>query len=519
MTFPFYAQTSMQRLATAEHRFGAWTALALACLLSTGSALAQERATEQPKSIIPANAEAGRGFINPEVLSTVPPASPTANKSAAARAAAAAAAARPAVVETGPRRVLAVGDVSVIGLPGVARIALGNGGLVKATVVDDREIVLLAESAGETTMHVWLKNGRQLAYDLVVRANRSERVLEDLQTLIKDEPGVHARQVGERLVLEGRYSNTEAATRIRTLASSFPQVLNLIPDKPADADPLQMERMVQIDMRVVEVKKRMLDQLGIKWASSANGPVFATNILGYSNTPFRPIYDSVTPLAPVTTAHPVAAFLGMASQIASSINLLEQQGDAWTLAEPRLSCRSGGESKFIAGGEIPIPVAVGAGAISVVYKEYGVRVEFKPVADGQGNVESSIMVEVSEPDARNSNQGFIAFTTNRAETQVSLKEGEPLIIAGLFREKFDKSSDSVPGLSKLSWLSYLFGSKEKRAEQTELLIVAVPRVITPDSALNKADVRRAIEIKQETSAQINDRMESTTPTSGQLRQQ
>lgn len=398
---------------------------------------------------------------------------------------------------------MAVGEVSTIGLTGVARIAIGNGALVKATVVDDREIVLLAEAAGQTVMHVWLRNGRQLSYELNVLASRAGQVIEDLHALLKETPGIAARTVGERIVIEGRYPNAEAAARIKLLTTHFPQVLNLVPEAPADADPLQLERMVQIDLRVVEVKKRALDQLGIKWVASANGPTLATSALGYANTPFRP----ETGFAPVTTKHPIATYLGLASQITSALQFLEQNGDAWTLAEPRLSCRSGGTSEFLAGGEIPIPVGQGFGVVSVEYKQYGVSIEFKPVADSQGNIDSHLLIEVSEPDTRNANGGFIAFTTNRTETQVALKSGEPLVISGLLRQKSDKSSDALPGLGRLPFINLLFGAKEARTEQTELFVIATPRVIVPDSALNRAGLERAAAMAAETDERTRARVD------------
>lgn len=446
---------------------------------------------------------AGRGLVNPPAAVTSPGTVIENPPALNAPRAGIRPPAKPVVAESGPKRVMAVGEVSVIGLAGVARIALGNGALVKATVVDDREIVLLAESAGSTIMHVWLRNGRQISYELQILASRADRALEDLQALLKETPGITARMVGERIVIEGRYPNTEAAKRLKTLAMHFPQVLNLVPDAPADADPLQLERMVQIDLRVVEVKKRALDQLGIKWVSSANGPTFATNALGYANTPFRP----ESGFAPVNTAHPIATYLGLATTITSALNFLEQNGDAWTLAEPRLSCRSGGESEFLAGGEIPIPVGQGFGAVSVEYKKYGVMIEFKPVADAQGNIDSHLLVEVSEPDTRNANGGFIAFTTNRTETQVALKQGEPLVIAGLLRQKTDRSSDAIPGLGKLPFLSLLFGARESRTEQTELFIIATPRVTTPDSALNKVGLDRAAEYSADTDQKTRARLE------------
>lgn len=481
------------------------TLLARGLLLGMAAAPVAAAWAQTGGAAAPSNdAGAGRGQVNPKPVLSTPgtlietqqPSSPAVRRSTA-----------PVVVESGLKRILAVGEVATIGLTGVARIAIGNGALVKATVVDDREIVLLAEGAGQTVMHVWLRNGRQLSYELQVLASRASRVMDDLQALLKETPGITARTVGERVVIEGRYPNAEAAARIKLLATHFPQVLNLVPDAPADADPLQMERMVQIDLRVVEVKKRALDQLGIKWASTANGPILATTALGYSNTPYRPDNFVTNGLSPVNTAHPISTFFGLATQITSALQFLEQNGDAWTLAEPRLSCRSGGSSEFLAGGEIPVPVGQGFGVVSVEYKKYGVSIEFRPVADAQGNIDSHLLIEVSEPDTRNTNAGFIAFTTNRTETQLALKHGEPLVISGLLRQKSDRSNDALPGLGRLPFIGMLFGAKEARTEQTELFVIATPRVITPESAMNKAGIDKAATMAAETDEKTRARLE------------
>lgn len=397
-----------------------------------------------------------------------------------ARAAAAAAAAAPVRVEPGMPQTIAVGDVTTMRYPGVARIALGNGALLRATVVDDREIVLIGEVSGSTTMHVWLRNGRQITHPIDVVAARPGKVAAELQAMINEFPGLKARQVGDRIVLEGRHQDRESAIKLQRLAGSFPQILSLVPDQPLDADTLQLERMIQFDLRVVEVKRSAIEQLGIKWVGNANGPTFASNSLIYSNTPWRPPEMAGYPA--VNTANPIRSVLGMATTITSALQFLEQRGDAWTLAEPRLSCRSGGTATFLAGGEIPIPVAQGNGAISVQYKEYGVRLEFKPQADPDENVDSTLMVEVSQPDTRNSNQGFIAFTTNRSQTQVRLKAGEPLVIAGLLRTRSERADNTVPGLGRLPLIGALFGSKEMTTEKTELFIIATPRVLQPGVA-------------------------------------
>jgi pilus assembly protein CpaC len=161
----------------------------------------------------------------------------------------------------------------------------------------------------------------------------------------------------------------------------------------------------------------------------------------------------------------------------------------------------------VAGGEIPIPVATGMGQTSVVYKQYGVVIEFNPVSDAEGNIESSIEVEVSEPDPRNSNQGFVAFTTNRTTTQVALKHNTPLVISGLLRQQRVKSMDGVPGLSKLPVLGGIFRTNEARNEETELLVVVTPRLVTADSPLNATGVQRAQLMLDENRPRVQKRLE------------
>jgi pilus assembly protein CpaC len=401
--------------------------------------------------------------------------------------------------EVSPKRHMIVGEVQVVNMSNVARIAIGDGSIVKATVVDDAQIVMLPEKEGNTTLHVWLKNGRQVTFEIAVSKQNNDKLVEDLKAWVQSIPGIRVTRIGDKIAFEGRYPNNEAKDRIEAIAKQFPQVMNLVAKKAADSDPLQMERMVLLDMRVVEVKRKALEQLGIKWATTAQGPTFATNALLYSNTPFRPGTIN-SAFAPVNTAHPIATYLGLATQLTSALNLLEQKGDAWTLAEPRLSCKSGGKADFEAGGEIPIVVSAGFGLVSVVYKKYGVLMHFEPEADAEGNISSKLELEVSEPDARNSNQGFVAFTKNSTKTEIALKQGEPLIIAGLLREKSEKSSDAIPVLGRLPLLSYIFGSNEKRTEQTELVIIATPRVVTPTSAESTDAVQQSLKMKEEAQA-------------------
>jgi pilus assembly protein CpaC len=246
---------------------------------------------------------------------------------------------------------------------------------------------------------------------------------------------------------------------------------------------LSPETMIYMDVKVVEVRKRAVDKLGINWNSSATGPSFATTGYFYANSTFRGNNPSNSPIT--SAVRPFLSFFGLSSEINSTLNFLEQSGDLWTLAEPKLSSKSGSKARSQVGGEIPIQVAGGLGTNSVVYKPYGVILEFEPVIDDKGQLSSKITIEVSEPDARNSTvSGGVAFTQNKTETNVSMKDGETLVLAGLLKNNGQRSRNEVPGLGKIPVLGGLFRNKEFENERTEVVVLVTPRVSGAQSPEN-----------------------------------
>ena len=379
---------------------------------------------------------------------------------------------------------LYAGQVHVMEQAGVTRVAIGNGGLVSATVVADKQIVLLGENTGTTTMYVWLRNGAQVSYEVTVGPHMS-KTTNELNQLLMQYPGVSAKSVGDRIVFDGVYSSLDAREKIIKIAEAYPQVLNLIRDDRPNNVAAHPDQMVQLDVKVVEVRRQALDNIGVKWSNlGVTGPTFATSGYFYANTPFRGTNQAAYPTT--TSARPFVSYLGLATQITSVLNFLEANGDSLTLAEPRISTVSGGKSKVQVGGEIPIPVSTGFGQISVVYKPYGVILEFKPVIDSSGNVRSSILAEVSQPDRSGGTGEFVAFTTNRTETEVSLRQNETLVISGLIINSRARSKDGIPGVGNVPVVGRLFSTQELTSEQTEMLVIVTPRLHS--AAANEAEL-------------------------------
>src|SRR5206468_8018737 len=158
-----------------------------------------------------------------------------------------------------------------------------------------------------------------------------------------------------------------------------------------------------------------------------------------------------------------------------------------SLAEPNLVAESGKEASFLAGGEFPIPVAQSSGggtSISVVFKEFGIRLSFTPVVLGN-RVHLKVKPEVSSLDFTNavSLNGFRipALSTRKTETELELGNGQTFAIAGLMDNQVTNSMQKVPGIGDIPILGLFFRSKAAQKNQTELVVMITPQILPRNS--------------------------------------
>jgi pilus assembly protein CpaC len=166
---------------------------------------------------------------------------------------------------------------------------------------------------------------------------------------------------------------------------------------------------------------------------------------------------------------------------------MQQEGLGKILAEPTLVARSGELAAFLVGGEIPIPVVQGTSQglnnVTVVFKNFGVNVEFTPTVLSPQRIHLQVAPEVSEPDF---NFGTTiggttvpAFNTRRASTSVELADGQTFAIAGLLREDIRSTVEKIPALGELPVLGALFRSEQFQKQQTELVLLVTPHLVKP----------------------------------------
>lgn len=372
---------------------------------------------------------------------------------------------------------LSLGQGHLMEVGQVLRIALGSGRVLQANWLDDRQLLLIPEAPGETTLHLWLKGGGIRKYQILVTESNSVRLAQDMNLLLGENSGVRARALGDRILLEGQNPTEEGAWRAAELVKRYPQVISLVSRRG-------YEQMISLEVKMIEIGRNALKQLGVRWQGggagdwAVSGPSFGVIGDFKRSGAFLPEGGAAATrgFAVAPRIHPFATSASMVSSLSSMIDLMVQNGDAAVLAEPRLSTRSGGKARFVAGGELPIPVLSANGAANVDFKEYGVRFEVEPVVNAQGVISASLHTEVSSIDDEVTVMGVPGLRKQSSNTDVNLRPGETLVIAGMVRNEMSGAITKIPGLGDLPILGHLFRSKRFRQRESEMVVLITPRL-------------------------------------------
>lgn len=375
-----------------------------------------------------------------------------------------------------------VGETRVVELPGVARVAVGDGRIAKAAAADGREVIVFARSAGATSLHLWDRDGRRQAYTVEVSPAGLARIERELSALLAHIPGARSRRVGERILIEGDDLSDSDQARIAALAGRYPEIVDF-------TGAVGWDRMVLLDAQVVEVPRSTLRELGVRWDPSPQGGLAAGAAWETASRALS-VRPGDAPLQAAYPASPAAGYFGINALLSARVQALAQTGEAVVLAQPQLLARSGATASFLAGGEVPYSTVNSEGNASTVFKPYGVSLSITPKVDRNGAVRSRIEVEVSSVDATLDTPGGPGLKTRRAATEFNVRSGQTLVLAGFLSREQARDIDRLPGLGDLPVIGRLFGSEKFRRSETELAIFVTPVVVGQDDPALAERVRR-----------------------------
>jgi pilus assembly protein CpaC len=409
--------------------------------------------------------------------------------------------------ETGELRVY-VGKSLLLNSPEILhRVSVTNPEIASATVVTPTQVLIHGHKPGAVSLLLWNQQDRPRSFDLNVEFDTLS-IRDTLQEAFPQE-SIGVKQSGASIVLSGNISAKPIGDQAAALAGTFGGAANVV-------NLLQVtenRQVVLLQVKFAEVDRAAIQQYGINlFSTGATGTIGSVstqqfeNFLGSVGAVPANVQRGSDPKSPSVAAGGIGQSLSGSPSVfglsdllniflfrpdlnlGAAIKALQQRNVLQILAEPNVMALNGKSASFLAGGEFPFPVvqsSVTGNSITIVFKEFGVRLDFLPQVLPDGSIRLKVRPEVSSLDFANALtvSGFLipALSTRRAETEVELRDGQSFAIAGLIDNRLAEIGNKVPGLGNIPIIGNFFKSHQQNKTNTELLVTVTPRLVQPTS--------------------------------------
>ena len=369
------------------------------------------------------------------------------------------------------------------------RIALTDPSIAWAQVITPTQILVHGRTPGEISLLIWDEVERSRSFDLRVDVDVSACAEEEHRVFPDEEITVTPSRAA--IVLSGHVSTEDVSKRAAELASAYsPKVVNVLTFGPVGA------QEVLLQVKFAEVDRTALTQLGVNFVSTGGGNTIGTITTGqFGGFGPQTLTQTKTPNGTTTTTsgetlnNVLNLFLFRPDiNFGAVIEALQTKNLLQILAEPNLIAVNGKEATFLAGGQFPFPIVQpgnGFTAVTISFKEFGVRLQFTPVITPNGYIHLKVAPEVSTLDFANALtiSGFTvpALSTRRAETEFELQDGQSFVIAGLMDNRVTDIYNKIPGLGDIPILGNFFRSKSLQKSNSELMVLCTVRRISPSN--------------------------------------
>jgi pilus assembly protein CpaC len=380
------------------------------------------------------------------------------------------------------------------------RISLTDPAIAFAQVITPTQILVHGRAPGEVSLLIWDELERSRSFDLRVDVDVSACADEEHRVFPDEQITVTPSRAA--IVLSGHVTTEDVYKRAGELAGAYsPKVINVLTFGPVGS------QEVLLQVKFAEVDRTALTQLGFNilstGATNSIGTVTTGQFGGFGPQSLTPPGSSTTSGTGGTTTTTTTATTVGAQTISNVLNLflfrpdinfgavieaLETKNLLQILSEPNLIALNGKEASFLAGGQFPFPIVQpGAGftAVTISFKDFGVKLLFTPVIMPNGNIHLKVAPEVSTLDFSNALtiSGFTvpALSTRKAETEFELQDGQSFVIAGLLDNRVTDIYNKIPGLGDIPILGQFFRSKSVQKSNTELMVLCTVRRISPDA--------------------------------------
>lgn len=369
-------------------------------------------------------------------------------------------------------------------------VLVGSSEIADVVPVSDRTLYVLGKKVGTTNVSLFDAD-KKLVGLIDVEVRPDVGAIESQIRQSSGGGGLNVRSQGERLILSG----------VAPDATSVDRAMQVAPTGTVNLTRVKSPQQVMLKVRFVEVNRNAGRDLGARFEYGSRNTNLNVGAFGPSSQiSSRSTATGVSMSGLVGTAVNAATtggvpfatlvqgFGGTGNQLDLFISALETRGQLRRLAEPNLIAMSGDRAEFLAGGEIPIPIANqsfnGSPQITVSYKEFGVKLAFTPTVLANGNIHLQLEPEVSDIDpslsvAVGGGVSVPGLTKRRAKTNVELRDGQSFAIAGLLQNQSNRSIEQLPFLGSIPVLGALFRSTDYQERETELVVIVTPALVRP----------------------------------------
>ncbi|HEV2399232.1 MAG TPA: type II and III secretion system protein family protein [Candidatus Sulfotelmatobacter sp.] len=369
------------------------------------------------------------------------------------------------------------------------RISITDPSIAYAQVITPTQILVHGKTPGEVSLLIWDELERSRSFDLRVDVDVSACAEEEHRVFPEEQISVTPSR--SAIVLSGHVSTEDVAKRAGELASAYsPKVVNVLTFGPVGA------QEVLLQVKFAEVDRTALTQLGVNFVSTGAANTTGTITTGQFGgigpqtiTPGSQSPNGNAIVGPQTINNVLNLFVFRPDiNFGAVIEALQTKNLLQILAEPNLIAVNGKEASFLAGGQFPFPIVQpgnGFTAVTISFKEFGVRLQFTPVIQPNGNIHLKVAPEVSTLDFANalSISGFTvpALSTRKAETEFELQDGQSFVIAGLMDNRVTDIYNKIPGLGDIPILGQFFRSKSMQKSNSELMVLCTVHRVAPSN--------------------------------------
>jgi pilus assembly protein CpaC len=374
----------------------------------------------------------------------------------------------------------------------IERVSVGYGDIAEASAVGLREVLLNGRTPGATTLIIWQRGGGKLVFDVTVPAgglaatNRVEAIQREIERELEGQK-IELNYENDTVFLHGHVKDIVSADRAVSIASTLGRTVNLL---YVDVPPVEAQIMLKVRFATIDRSASL--SLGLNLVSTGAGNTIGAISTQQFSGPHIVNNSSSAPNSPTSTSASLSDALNVFLfrpdlNLIATIQALQQKSLLEILAEPDLLAMNGKPASFLAGGEFPFPVfqasAGGVGSVTIQFREFGVRLNFTPTITPRGSLQLEVAPEVSALDFTSGLvvQGFNvpAVTVRRVSTQIELGAGQSFAIGGLLDNSLTETISKIPVIGDIPVLGKLFQSKTRMRQNTELIVIVTPELVTP----------------------------------------